>query len=1167
MLFKQKYNIFNASFQFINHKKTKLMKEKISYFYKLFVVFTLLILAMPATAQLQWSENFDYTTGNLYGQGGWGKYGSNPNNPIQVVDELLTFDGYPGGVKGKSIKMAAESSSEDLLVRFDPSENGTTSGTIYFSALINVTTAPSSAVYSMSLLTRTKSSVVADGKSPTELGRLFFDKGSAEGKFKLGVERGASKPVFSTTEYDTGKTYLVVMKYEMAEDNTQDKISLFVNPASYTEEPATADAEIMPATGSMRSQGFQGLELRQAGTSSKKAPVMTVGSLRIADTYAGMFATSGGEPTDKPTITLSEKNLYFGTIYQGMEAQKTLNVKAQNLKGDITIDIQHADLTASAMTISASEAESATGCDIVFTAAPKTESGNTKITFSSEGADVAELPATWIMVPVEEKATLKEIADGNPDEFKTYKYKGTAVVTFADNSGETPKYYIQDETAGLVMGGEIAEPLREGDAVTGMLGMISSAFGVITLDVMPESKMEKTATGVEVKPIVTTLAAIKAAPADFMNKLVRIENATFKDVASGTKFTESMTQPVITDNSGEGKMRIFKGTSLIGTDIPTEAVNITGLSTSTSAVIIAPRGTKDIEKAVAGTPEITVTPEKTDMAHGYVGEANELWTIHVKATSVPGEVMIDITGKDRAMFASNIATIAAGSSETDIVVTYNPTAIGKHTARLNIDCPAMPELSTAVSLNAYATDRNNPPTITVTPQPIPEFKAKAGETMEQTITVKTEYLPDYAYMKLETADAFRLGTTMLLKDNTAEVKVTFAPIKSGTFENKIVFSALGVETFNVVIKGTAEESTSPEPEKEGDDLPLETTNPRKLLTENFDGVEKDSPIKIDGWKNLAMAGQRAWWGHEFSSADESAGEKAAKVTPYDRNIEQGSEEPCEMLLVTPPLDFVNADSKVFTFRVRGDYLRDEQTDELELCYIDIADGDMFISPVSGFNMPKLKDESGEWFEYHIDLTNQQLADVFFMGFRFKSLRGKENAATYLIDDVSYGRTDLPVIHLSQETAEISAVLNKDAATEDIRITTNNLTEPVKLSLGGANKSKFKLSATELPAEGGTFSVMFNSDKIGVHEAYVKLSSRGAADRYLLLTADCDEPTGIDAATAETVERIEVYDTTGKLVKADNKTTEKNVTGSLPTGTYIVKATTKDGLKTKKINVK
>lgn len=40
--------------------------------------------------------------------------------------------------------------------------------------------------------------------------------------------------------------------------------------------------------------------------------------------------------------------------------------------------------------------------------------------------------------------------------------------------------------------------------------------------------------------------------------------------------------------------------------------------------------------------------------------------------------------------------------------------------------------------------------------------------------------------------------------------------------------------------------------------------------------------------------------------------------------------PVQMMLVTPPLDFKNAKNNIFTFRVRGDYLQDNQTDKLEL---------------------------------------------------------------------------------------------------------------------------------------------------------------------------------------------------------------------------------------------
>lgn len=62
-------------------------------------------------------------------------------------------------------------------------------------------------------------------------------------------------------------------------------------------------------------------------------------------------------------------------------------------------------------------------------------------------------------------------------------------------------------------------------------------------------------------------------------------------------------------------------------------------------------------------------------------------------------------------------------------------------------------------------------------------------------------------------------------------------------------------------------------------------------------------------------------------------------------------------------------------------------------------------------MPCTKDESGKWYPYTVDLTGQQLADVFFMAFRFTSTRGCDNAATYYVDDVTY----------SQETSGISTL--------------------------------------------------------------------------------------------------------------------------------------------------
>ena len=119
--------------------------------------------------------------------------------------------------------------------------------------------------------------------------------------------------------------------------------------------------------------------------------------------------------------------------------------------------------------------------------------------------------------------------------------------------------------------------------------------------------------------------------------------------------------------------------------------------------------------------------------------------------------------------------------------------------------------------------------------------------------------------------------------------------------------------------------------------------------------------------------------------------------------------------------------------MRGDYLYDEMPDKLELVYIELNNGEMETFPVTGFSMPATKDESGEWREFHIDLAQLEPADVFFMGFRFASTRGTANSATYYIDDVSFGRTDLPVIRPSETDITLNAIPGKVAETSEITV--------------------------------------------------------------------------------------------------------------------------------------
>ena len=532
---------------------------------------------------------------------------------------------------------------------------------------------------------------------------------------------------------------------------------------------------------------------------------------------------------------------------------------------------------------------------------------------------------------------------------------------------------------------------------------------------------------------------------------------------------------------------------------------------------------------------------------------------------MPAATTLEITGANRAMFATSVTEIKKGTSETDVVISYNPTAIGKHSARVFIDCPEVPTLSQSITLSAYAIDEQNPPVVKANVESV-NFEAKAGETAEQTIVIQTANLPDYAHVKLASADVFRISSSMLMKNANTSVKISFVPLSAGTYDNELIVTTLGADELHIPIKGVATDNTTPDKPTEGDLLPLDPSNPTTLLNEHFDKGEKNKPLAIDGWKNIATKGTRAWWNYTFSDTDESAGEHVAKVTAYDSKVEDGDETEAEMMLVTPALNFKDAASKVFTFRVRGDYLTDKQTDQLELCYIDLTDGEMYISPVGGFTMPSTKDESGEWFEYHVDLTDQPIADTFFMAFRFKSTRGRNNAATYYIDDVSFGRTDLPVVRTDVASLAFEAIKGQDATSDEVTVTTQNLTEPIKLTLGGANKSKFKLSESELPAEGGVFTVRFNSDAEGVHEAYVKLASRGAADKYVVLTVNNTLQTGIAGINVAPAD-ITIFALNGVALKSGKAITPAEAIKGLPTGTYILQKTDANSIQRFKIAVK
>lgn len=336
-----------------------------------------------------------------------------------------------------------------------------------------------------------------------------------------------------------------------------------------------------------------------------------------------------------------------------------------------------------------------------------------------------------------------------------------------------------------------------------------------------------------------------------------------------------------------------------------------------------------------------------------------------------------------------------------------------------------------------------------------------------------------------------------------------------------------------------------------------------LLAETFDEGEHNSPLSLKGWRNYAYQGTRAWWGYTFPDYSmENQNERVAKVTAYELLNSPETNRSCEMLLVSPPLDFKKAAGKVFTFRVMGEMLADGMTDSLRLCYI-APEGEVFtVQPLTTVRFPVLADENGKWQEFHLDLSNEPVDSVFFMAFHFKSVRGRDHSAVYYIDDVSFGRTDLPVITPSTFEVQLVTTPGQGVMSELISVAAENLTQPIGLSLYGADKSHFTLSTEQLPVEGGNLVVKYDGEA-GERSVFVTLNSRGAATKQIYVGASTTASTGIGSYTFASGEQLEVIDLRGRTLMRTTPESLVSRLAKLPSAVYLIKTATGKVLKFRK----
>ena len=541
-------------------------------------------MALTASAETYLAESFDYAEGNLYGNGKWVKYGKKTTAPVQVSNSPLTFAGYQDNAAGNAVRLTKESGEYCQVLLRDKGTDAA-KGTVYYSALVNVSELPSgSRTAAFMALTGANSldaTKFGDAEAGSE-GAGLFAQASGEG-FKLGVSRNVANlgnvktsVAWADEECALGTTYLVVVKYEIVDGADNDRISLWINPAKGDAEPAAsvvADEKSAESLADVR-----GIELRQGSSSVAKTPVVVIDEVRVASTWDEIFTPAKADAVETPEITITDMTADFGKVYKGLTYTKTINVKGKNLKGDISLSSPvSGEVAVSAATVAKADAESENGCDVVLTlSVDNTAMTSDKIVYAADGAQSRTQIVEWRPIETIAVNSFKELFDEDNISMTTlYVYKGEATVTAIDSNFYT--FYAQDSQSAAEVrsasgcGYEEVDltKVKPGDNITDIVGnVIFSDDGGIDFVPVAADAWRVVSEGNVVEPKVLTFEQIHAAEAcDVIFQLVTVKDVKFDEKYGSypdPDYYGKFNVPfhLVSDKTRSGELWYFRGTDI-----------------------------------------------------------------------------------------------------------------------------------------------------------------------------------------------------------------------------------------------------------------------------------------------------------------------------------------------------------------------------------------------------------------------------------------------------------------------------------------------------------------------------------------------------------------------------------------------------------------------------
>ena len=360
------------------------------------------------------------------------------------------------------------------------------------------------------------------------------------------------------------------------------------------------------------------------------------------------------------------------------------------------------------------------------------------------------------------------------------------------------------------------------------------------------------------------------------------------------------------------------------------------------------------------------------------------------------------------------------------------------------------------------------------------------------------------------------------------------------------------------------------------------SKPLAVLNETFSDLRHTRILGLKGWQNLTVRGERPFYAWKQKNADQSVVEnEVAQISFLKYGVEDRREH--ESWLISPTLSYKNAQSKDLTFSLM---YRNQTTNGEELFgfYI-ITEKDGKATPyfldISEYVPAGVKLEPDMWFDYRIDLSKVEgltIEDKFHVAFSYYSpVGGNATSLNFMIDDVTFGRTDLPELSVDNDFIQFVFRPGQEMTPQPLNIYSDRTTAPVTITLApSAQKKYFKISSEKLPLEGGALAVGFKSNDSKTHAAALLVQTRGAEPIIVKLLAqpitagisnvaggDEDALLPVVSGSELTVngkyQKYQLFSTDGSLLQQGGYQQRIDLSGIQPK-VFILKLSTDEGVK-------